>query len=61
MIGRVVYGGFWAGAAALVGLGSLILLSQGQASGLLGLIGAGLAGLYAAYIFRGGRVRIMFW
>jgi hypothetical protein len=61
MLGRIFYGGFWAGAAVLVGFGSLIGISKGHAAGLLGLIGAGLAAWYAVYIFRGGRFRIMFW
>jgi len=58
---RVVYGGFWALVAVVAGIGGLALLGNGEGTGLLGLIIAALAGIYAAYIFRGGRWRIMFW
>jgi hypothetical protein len=61
LLGRIFYGGFWAGAAVLAGLGSLVAIGKGNAVGLLGLILTGLAAWYAVYIFRGGRFRIMFW
>ena len=58
---RVVYGGFWVVAAVAFTLGGFVLLGQGDARGLLGLVLAVVAGLYARYIFRGGRLRILFW
>jgi len=58
---RVIYGGFWALVAIVAGIGGLVLLGDGQPTGLLALIIAALAGIYAVYIFRGGRWRIMFW
>jgi SAM-dependent methyltransferase len=58
---RVFYGGFWVLVTAVFGIGGLAMLGDGNAGGLLGLIIAALAGIYAVYIFRGGRFRIMFW
>jgi hypothetical protein len=58
---RVVYGGFWAIAAILCGVGGFVLLTQGEAVGLAGLGVAVVTGIYARYIFKGGRLRILFW
>jgi hypothetical protein len=58
---RVVYGGFWAVVTVGLVIAGFALLSDGNPSGLLSLIIAALTGIYAVYIFRGGRWRIMFW
>jgi hypothetical protein len=61
IIGRVIFGGFW----TLVTIGLIIAgfgsLGNGHPGGLLALGGAVLTGLYAIYLFRGGRFRILFW
>jgi len=61
MLSRTLFGGFW----ALVTLGLLIAalagVSNGHAGALLGIPAAALTGLYSAYIFRGGRFRMIFW
>lgn len=61
MISRAIFGGFW----ALVTLGFFIsgmtAIAKGHAGGLLALLGAVLTALYSAYIFRGGRFRMLFW
>ncbi len=61
MISRTIFGGFW----ALVTLGLFISgmagVAKGHAGGLLALLVAVLTGLYSAYIFRGGRFRMLFW
>ena len=62
MISRAIFGGFW----SLVCLGSLVAAASGISGGHPGLFFGGLvvailAGLYARYIFRGGRFRILFW
>lgn len=58
---RVFYGGFWALVAVVALVGGLSLMGDNGGAGLLGVLIAVLAGLYARYIFRGGRWRIMFW
>jgi hypothetical protein len=58
---RVFFGGFWALIAVGALIGGLSLMGKSVGAGLLGLLVAVLAGLYARYIFRGGRWRIMFW
>ena len=61
MLSRTLFGGFW----ALVTLGLLIValsgVSKGRAGALLALPAGALTGLYSAYIFRGGRFRMIFW
>lgn len=62
ILSRAVFGGFW----AVVTLGIVIAGIAGFANGspgggFLALIVAALTGLYARYIFRGGRFRILFW
>jgi hypothetical protein len=58
---RVIFGGFWSVVALGALVGGVAILTQGNAVGLL-VIGVGiLAALYARYIFRGGRFRILFW
>jgi len=57
-----VFGGFW----SLVTLGAILAgfagFSSGQAGvGFGGFLLAVLTGLYARYILRGGRFRILFW
>jgi hypothetical protein len=61
VISRVVFGGFWTLVTIGAFIGGLVALSQGSAGGLLAILVAALTGLYAGYIFRGGRFRIMFW
>ncbi|MEV0570023.1 hypothetical protein [Dactylosporangium sp. NPDC050588] len=60
IIGRVVFGGFW----SAVTLGAVIFafssFSGGDSGpGLGALVIAALTGLYARYIFRGGRIRFL--
>ncbi|WP_030436786.1 hypothetical protein [Actinoplanes subtropicus] len=61
ILSRTIFGGFW----ALVTLGLVIAGLTGMAAGepksLLALVAAVLTGLYARYIFRGGRFRMLFW
>ncbi len=57
-----MFGGFW----SLVTLGAILAgfagFSSGQAGvGFGGFLLAVLTGLYARYILRGGRFRILFW
>src|SRR5262245_5886189 len=58
---RVIYGGFWVLVAVVGVLVGLVLLSQGNAAGLVTILIGVVAALYARYIIRGGRFRIMFW
>jgi hypothetical protein len=58
---RVMYGGFWVLATVLLVIGGFVLLGDGDGKGLLALLLAVLTGLYARYIFRGGRFRLLFW
>jgi hypothetical protein len=61
MLSRTIFGGFW----ALVTVGLILAAFTGVAAGrpqsLLALLAAVLTGLYARYIFRGGRFRMLFW
>ena len=61
MLSRTLFGGFW----ALVTVGLILAAITGVAAGhpqaLLALLAAVPTGLYARYIFRGGRFRILFW
>jgi hypothetical protein len=62
IIGRIIFGGFW----SVVTLGALIFGFVGFSHGQVGpgfgaLLVAALTGMYARYIFRGGRFRILFW
>jgi hypothetical protein len=61
MLSRTIFGGFW----ALVTVGLILAAFAGMAAGkpqaLLALLAAVLTGLYARYIFRGGRFRMLFW
>ncbi len=61
ILSRLVFGGFWAVVSLVLLLTSLATLVHGHPAGLLGILLAGLFGLYARYIFRGGRFRILFW
>jgi hypothetical protein len=61
MLSRTVFGGFWALVTGGLVLAALIGMADGRPQSLLGLAGAGLTGLYARYIFRGGRFRMLFW
>jgi len=61
VISRVVFGGFWTLVTIGCAFAGFALLSGGNASGLLALGIGALSGLYARYIFRGGRFRILFW
>ena len=58
---RVFYGGFWALVAVVTMIGGFSIIGSNAGPGLLGLLIAALSGMYAVYIFRGGRWRIMFW
>jgi hypothetical protein len=59
---RVIFGGFWTVVAAGALIASGLGISHGQVGpGLIGLAAALLSGLYARYIFRGGRFLIIFW
>jgi hypothetical protein len=61
MLSRTLFGGFW----TLVTVGLILAAITGVAAGhpqaLLALLVAVPTGLYARYIFRGGRFRILFW
>lgn len=62
MASRIIFGGFW----SLIALGALISsiakFSAGHlGSGMGSLVVAVLTALYARYLFRGGRIRILFW
>jgi hypothetical protein len=62
LISRVIFGGFWSTVAVVALVASGLAVNQGSLGG--GLIALGVAllcGLYARYIFRGGRFRILFW
>jgi hypothetical protein len=61
-VSRIIFGGFWTVvtlAAAIAGVTAFVHGSPG--AGFLALVVAALTGLYARYIFRGGRFRILFW
>lgn len=58
---RVFYGGFWALVAVVSTVAALASFGDSPGAAMMGLVIAVLAGLYARYIFRGGRWRIMFW
>jgi len=58
---RVFFGGFWALVAVVATVAALASFGSNPSAGMVGLVIAVLAGLYARYIFRGGRWRIMFW
>jgi hypothetical protein len=60
-LSRTIFGGFWAIVTLFLVIGALAGLSQGHAAALLAIPVGGLTGLYSAYIFRGGRFRILFW
>lgn len=61
MLSRTVFGGFW----SLVTVGLVIMGGQhifsGDLSGFLTWGIALLTGVYARYLFRGGRWRLLFW
>jgi hypothetical protein len=52
---------YWCGVTVLLLMGSLFFLAHDLVgTGLLGLLIAGLSALYARYLYRGGRYRMMF-
>jgi hypothetical protein len=62
IIVRAIFGGFWSIAAAVALIASGLGISNGKVGpGLIALALALLCGLYARYIFRGGRFLILFW
>lgn len=61
MLSRTIFGGFWAIVTLGLVIGGLAGLSKGHGGALLAIPVAALTGLYSAYIFRGGRFRILFW
>jgi hypothetical protein len=61
MISRVIFGGFWALVTLGLFISGMTAVAHGHAGGLLALLGAVLTALYSAYIFRGGRFRMLFW
>jgi hypothetical protein len=61
VLSRSIFGGFWALVTAGLLLASFAGMAAGQPQALLALLGAVLTGLYARYIFRGGRFRMLFW
>ena len=59
---RAIFGGFWSVVAVFAFIASGFGISQGRVGpGLIALAAALLCGLYARYIFRGGRFLILFW
>ncbi|GAA1791501.1 hypothetical protein HC028_01060 [Planosporangium flavigriseum] len=62
IVSRVIFGGFWSVVTVAALIAGIVGFSHGQAGvGFGALIVAVLTGLYARYIFRGGRFRILFW
>ena len=61
MISRTIFGGFWALVAAGLAWTGLSLIFTGDMSGFITVGVSVLPGLYARYIFRGGRFRLLFW
>jgi hypothetical protein len=62
IIVRVIFGGFWSIAATVAMIAGGFGISNGEVGpGLIALAMALLCGLYARYIFRGGRFLILFW
>jgi hypothetical protein len=61
MISRVIFGGFWALVTLGLFISGMAAVAKGHAGGLLALLAAVLTALYSAYIFRGGRFRMLFW
>jgi hypothetical protein len=61
MISRVIFGGFWALVTLGLFISGMTAVAKGHAGGLLALLAAVLTTLYSAYIFRGGRFRMLFW
>lgn len=55
-----LYGTYWAVVAALLCVAAIAGLASGDAWGLLALLLAAGTGLYARYLYRGGRIRIFF-
>jgi hypothetical protein len=60
-VSRAIFGGFWAIVTLILFISGIAELAKGHAGGLLALLVAALTGLYSAYIFRGGRFRMLFW
>ncbi|MFD8300752.1 hypothetical protein ACFV29_00135 [Streptomyces sp. NPDC059690] len=59
---RAVFGGFWCVIAVLGAVAAVSGLAKGDVGTfLLSALVAAASGLYARYIFRGGRFRILFW
>jgi hypothetical protein len=61
MISRVIFGGFWALVTLGLFISGMTAAAKGHAGGLFALLAAVLTALYSAYIFRGGRFRMLFW
>lgn len=61
MFSRVVFGGFWALVTFGLTIAGLTGLASGKPGALLAIPMAALTALYSRYIFRGGRVRFLFW
>ena len=62
IISRIIFGGFWAAVTLGLAVAGFAVMGNGHAGGGLVSLGAAvLTGLYSAYIFRGGRVRFLFW
>ena len=61
LLSRVIFGGFWAVVTVGLVLGGLAGATAGHPQALVALLPALLTGIYARYIFRGGRFRILFW
>ncbi|MFI6071530.1 hypothetical protein ACIA5C_08060 [Actinoplanes sp. NPDC051343] len=58
----MIFGGFWSIAAAAALSASVLAIGNGMVGpGLVALAAALLCGLYARYMFRGGRFLILFW
>lgn len=62
IVSRVIFGGFWT-LVTLAAFGlSMAAFSEGKGGGGFALLVISvLTGLYAVYIFRGGRFRFLFW
>ena len=61
MLSRIVFGGFWALVTVGLTLAAFAGMAAGKPQSLLALLAAVLTGLYARYIFHGGRFRMLFW
>jgi hypothetical protein len=61
IISRTIFGGFWSVVTLAAIVSGCVALGAGKAGGMLLWLLAVPTGMYARYIFRGGRFRFLFW